>query len=292
LDEINLTGPEYWGWRSYAFSIQALEVLGRSEDAIQLGRNYLKSAVVTEDTGKVVEDIMSVMSRNGQRNDAAKLGQSWLTENPNAPAGQVVSTLLGWLDPLEDIENYLGLIDRGLRDHAEEQQSANLGMLFYRRAIAQDRHLLDTVNDAAQIPNVCDLVEAVISDYRMAIKLEIPGGLRPQASRRIEVMQYRAQVHGCSFPEARTIEGKGSHSDSSDNSGEANIKSAISQILAALASVQGSKDDPLEAIQMILAEHSAQEQAIIVRFLNQMSSNEDLPEEFRLSLVSLLPKLG
>lgn len=291
LDETNLIGPAYWGWRSYAFSIQALEVIGRSEDAIQLGQNYLSSVVVTEDTGKVVEDIMSVMSRNGQLGDAAKLGQSWLSENPNAPAGQVVSTLLGWLDPLDDLENYLDLIDRGLRDHAEEQQSANLGMLFYRRAIAQDRHLLNAGNDEAQIPSVCDLIEATISDYRMAIKLELPDGLVPQANRRIEVIQYRAQVHGCSLTETPADEGESSHSDSSDSEGEAKIKSAISQILAALASAQGSEDDQLEAVQMILAGHSAPEKAFIVRFLNQMSSDEDLPDEFRLSLVSLLPKL-
>lgn len=190
------SGQDTWGWRSYVFSIPALQSLGRTAEAIELGRNFIASRNVSNQVShdansqKVVRVLAGALYDSGQHNEAMQLAEKWLKDNPDLPSAQIVTQLLSWGEGTYSTDRIVALVNRGLRDLAEEQPSTTTGNLYYRRALARDFDVNNRLlqNDEIDEEFVRSAIHAS-KDYKRAIESDLTLGLKGQAMNRLNVLK-------------------------------------------------------------------------------------------------------
>lgn len=197
-DKDTCQGKPEWGWRTYSFTMKALDSLNRHEEAIELGHSFQDTVSLDSDTSKVLQTLMTIMAAHGDRAGAIALASDWLDNNPYAPAAQVITLLLDWLDADQNVDNYISLASRGIRDLAEEQASSNLANFYYRRALARDKRALDA-GLGGHHPNLdkCEETRRALADYAMARKLGLNMAVVGEVIQREEVLRNVAEEQGC-----------------------------------------------------------------------------------------------
>lgn len=192
------TGKPHWGWRSYSFTMKALNSLGRADEAIRLGESYKNNNKLDGDTNKVVQELADIMRSNGQKTEAVKMLTDWLEANPYAPAAQILTALLDW-EETADPDTLIAWATRGLRDLAEEQASSDHANFYYRRALARDKRALDAIAQPAKYPNldICAEINRAMADYNSARGLDLNPALNRQIAFRKQVLSRAAKDIGC-----------------------------------------------------------------------------------------------
>lgn len=303
-DAESCTGQPEWGWRSYSFTIKALDSLGRHDEAIKLGQHFLKTVPLDGDTSKVVSSLMTVMAAHGDRKGAIELAFQWLEENPKAPGAQMITQLLDWLDADENVERFIALASRGIRDLAQEQPSANMGNFLYRRALARDKRVLNAIyiGDDSDI-DICDEISKALTDYKMALATQFNTGLFKHITERQEILRRAAQEQGCDDgdvpppgggsgppPSGGSAGGAGLDGPSADPSDA--VKQQIVALLPILANDEMSPLDRAEAIQAKLAGLDPMTRRLTYALLDHMKDDDDSPDELREALRAVWPHLS
>lgn len=290
-DPEQCAGQPEWGWRSYAFTIKALDSLGRHDEAIKLGHNFLKTVPLDADTSKVVQDLMAVMAAHGDRDGAVNLALTWLDKHPYAPGAQVITQLLDWLDTDTDVDRYIALASRGIRDLAEEQASSNMGNFYYRRALARDKRALDAVQGADHPGlDICNEIKRALADYEMARDTDVNPGLFTQIAHREKVLRRVAQEHGCDEQDLTPPGGGSGGSGPSGDPSDA-VRQQIVALLPIITNDGMSPTDKAQAIKQQLSTADTQVQQLTHAFLDHMKDDDDTPDELRAALREIWPHL-
>ncbi len=293
-DPATQTGRKTWGWRSYNFTMEALAELGRQDEAIALGGNFLRSVPLTADTSKVLQTLGSIMYGFGLRVEAITLLKGWLKENPSAPAAQVCTTLLDWLDGIAPIGEMIDIASRGIRDLAEEQASSSLSNLFYRRALVRDKEALRLADAGrAAAPRICEFVRLALADYEMAGKLDLNPGIHGQLMSRVQTLRDLAKRVGCD-------DGPGGDFDADDgedegetdsSSPEAKVRALMGRIVP-LVSADGVSDaQKASAITRLLQAEDEIVQMLAMGLLRKVAEDERAPDQLRRAIAAVLPLL-
>lgn len=186
-DPVRASGTAMWNWRSYLFTMEALEAMGRADEAIALGKTYLAQSADDVDQQKVLSNLGGIMWSTGRRREATALLVQWLDDNPNLPSAQVLMRLIEWKLGAVDAETIVGWVDRGIRDLAEEQASANHGSLFFFRALGYDRMAHDAVA-AGRSDEAIGAARRALDDYRLAKDVGVIGGYLQQIATRYTIL--------------------------------------------------------------------------------------------------------
>lgn len=283
-DPTTSTGQKRWGWRSYSFTMKALNSLGRADEAMKLGQTYLKLGIVDGDTNKVLQDLATIMRENGQKAEAVKMLTDWLTANPYAPAPQILTALLDW-EETADTETLIAWATRGLRDLAEEQASTNHGNFYYRRALARDKRALDAIADSVRHPNIndiCDEISRALLDYDTARGLDINPGLYRQIEFRRKVLLRAANDIGCNSPNPD------SNTETMTEKIKADIATAIAQIYPIIANRNSSTAWQVQTAKQILQDYSQTVRNILFSQLQQVAADPSTSETWRNNLRAFL----
>ncbi|WP_454282280.1 hypothetical protein, partial [Roseovarius sp. MBR-79] len=272
-------GRPTWGWRSYIFTMDALASLGRFDAAIKLGECYLRDVPLSRETSRVVKTVGSLIHRMGRQNEAVEYLETWLAENPDAPAGQVCTDLIEWCEGAAPAQTIIDLATRGIRDLAEEQPSSSVGNLYYRRALARDRDLLAR-HDAgeAEPKETCSRIAITLLDYAMSQKLGVNPGLIGPIQQRETVLRDLAVRLGC--------DGIGEQSNGGQ---DPLIGTAIQQILEIVHQDSKTDAEKAEAIREVLGDLDEERASHVMNMLRDAAERDDVPLELRSRIANLLP---
>lgn len=292
-DAEKCTGQPEWGWRSYAFTIRALASIGRHDEAIRLGQNYLKTVPLDGDTNKVVQELITVMAAHGDRKGAIDQALEWLEENPYAPGAQVLTNLMDWLDADENVDRYIDLASRGIRDLAEEQPSSNLSNFYYRRALARDKRALDAALGSPHSDlGICDEIRLALSDYQMALEIDgLSPNLMAQISQRQKVLHQVAREKGCDEGDLPSSDSNRGSGDASDDLSDA-VRQQIVHLLPIITNGGMQPLDKANTIQEALSGQDPVKQKLTYAFLAHMMDDDDVPAELRAALRELWPHIS
>ena len=293
------TGTPRWGWRSYSFTMKALNSLGRADEAMKLGQTYLKLGIVDGDTNKVLQDLGSIMRENGQKAEAVKMLTDWLAANPYAPAPQILTALLDW-EETADTETLIAWATRGLRDLAEEQASTNHGNFYYRRALARDKRALDAIALPERYPalDICDEISRALADYDSAWGMDINPGLHRQIEFRKKTLSRAARDIGCEGSDDPSQTGMeeptGSASESGSRFGqrpgrmEDEVTQALQDLLPIIANDDLAIQEKVSRARQVLNRLSPIARDVLLTNLRRVSTEDNAPENLRIDLQSFL----
>jgi len=283
-------GRPSWGWRSYGFTIKALASLGRQDEAIDLGHAFMAEKPVDGDTNKVVSDLITVMAQVGQKQEATELAVDWLDANPYAPGPQIIVHLLDWMETTEDVDGYIALATRGIRDLAEEQASTNHGNFYYRRALARDKRVLDRAMDAARYDlDFCAEIEKALADYKSAKETDAIPNIRDQIALREKVLRRTAADIGCDLSPDSEAE---THSEdaATEDMAEA-IRKNLVKMLPILTDKKQSPEARAAKIAELLQGMDPMEAQLTLAQLDHMKDDDDAPDALRKLIHEIWPHL-
>lgn len=286
-DAKTCTGTPRWGWRSYSFTMKALNHLGRTEEAIKLGHSYLTLGIVDGDTNKVLQELADIMRSNGQQAKAVRMLTDWLAAHPYAPAAQILTALLDWEDTAET-ETQIGWCTRGLRDLAEEQASTNHANFYYRRALARDKRALDAIEQTAKYSglDICTEITRALADYDSAGKLDINPGLKRQVAFRKQVLARAAQDIGCGMSEADgpAFSTASETTASSVEDIQEEVQQALQEILPVIVDDDLNAHQKVTQAKAVLNQMSPIARGVLINNLRRASEDDAAPQELQTSL--------
>lgn len=284
-------GRQDWTWRSYTFVMDGLERVGRADEAIVLAQAYLAQASIDPDQQKVVSNLAGIMSARGERVAAAQVLKDWLSAHPDLPAAQVVTHLIDWELGVAPPAQIIDWANRGIRDLAEKQPSANLGNLVYSRALAQDWQAYAAAARADR-PTVTALAHAALNDYRLARQTEVNSSLYGQIDQRCKMLRALLVRFGDAEPDSAVT--RQDDSDVPDEGAHdlANTANSTLHQMMKILNIQQPDDTTYEAIRNLLNKLPVVARSAIKDYLLKAAGDEDYPGTLRANLRWFLDRYG
>lgn len=291
FDSKNPVGHARWGWRQFDFTISALASLGRYDDAIKLGKSFMadEARPIDADTSKVVQTLARIMNTRGDRLGATELLQTWLDDHPDAPAAQIISTLLDWSDGSLETERLIALANRGIRDLAEEQASTVVASMFHRRALARDKRATDmAMGGKHEGIDICTEINLALQDYAQAEATGLIPGFASNAESRVMVLRQIAQEQECDIADDADRDAP----ESGESEGPLErIKSVLQSLVAIIMADAIPDQEKVAALVEKLSGEDPEIRNVIMNHLDQLAEDSDTPEEMRLMMARLMPPL-